>query len=177
MDDLINTDTDLMRSEGFTLGPDQQVRVDIVRSMLDGKMAGILSGAGGASCQLCTATHKELSDRELIIQGFPINRHFTDANQLFGEMEDSHSFFLLPSNQRCNITHEPTSIINILPASPLHSYTCIFRWFNLLIYHLNCGKRTWSPTSLAIKNSLIFVRNLIEGNRNEDRSAKCKWKY
>ncbi|KAI6661730.1 Dna-mediated transposase [Oopsacas minuta] len=64
MDDLINTDTDLVRSEGFTLGPDQQVRVDIVRSMLDGKMAGILSGAGGASCQLCTATHKELSDLE-----------------------------------------------------------------------------------------------------------------
>ncbi|KAI6659039.1 hypothetical protein LOD99_14715 [Oopsacas minuta] len=151
MDDLINTDTDLMRSEGFTLGPDQQVRVDIVRSMLDGKMAGILSWAGGASCQLCTATHKELSDRELIIQGFPINRYITDAIQLFGEIEDSHSFFSLPSNQRCNITHEPTSTINILPASPLHSYTGIFRWFNLLIYHLNCGKRTWSPTSLAIK--------------------------
>ncbi|KAI6655659.1 hypothetical protein LOD99_1799 [Oopsacas minuta] len=163
MDDLINTDTDLMRSEGFTLGPDQQVRVDIVRSMLDGKMAGILSGAGGASCQLCTATHKELNDRELIIQGFPINRYITDAIQLFGEIEDSHSFFSLPSNQRCNITHEPTSTINILPASPLHSYTGIFRWFNLLIYHLNCGKRTWSPTSLTIKNSMIFVRNLIEG--------------
>ncbi|KAI6653970.1 hypothetical protein LOD99_3146 [Oopsacas minuta] len=111
MDDLINTDTDLMRSEGFTLGPDQ---------------------------------------------------HITDAIQLFGELEDSHSFFSLPSNQRCNITHEPTSTINILPASPLHSYTGIFRWFNLLIYHLNCGKRTWSPTSLAIKISMIFVRNLIE---------------
>ncbi|KAI6651113.1 hypothetical protein LOD99_5464 [Oopsacas minuta] len=109
MDDLINTDTDLMKSEGFTLDPDQQVRVDIVRSMLDGKMAGILSGAGGESCQLCTATNKELSDRELIIQGFPINGHITDAIQLFGEIENSHSFFSLPSNQRCNITHEPTS--------------------------------------------------------------------
>ncbi|KAI6652949.1 Importin subunit beta-1-like [Oopsacas minuta] len=54
-----------MRSEGFTLGSDQEVRVDIVRLMLDDKMAGILSEAGGASCQLCKATHKELSDRRM----------------------------------------------------------------------------------------------------------------
>ena len=73
MTDLINPETEHMKSEGFSLGDNQQVHVDIVRSMFDGKMSAILSGAGGASCQLCTATHNELKDRELIIQGFPIN--------------------------------------------------------------------------------------------------------
>ena len=56
-----------MKSERFSLGDNQQVHVDIVRSMFNGKMSAIQSGAGGASCQLCTATHNELKDRELII--------------------------------------------------------------------------------------------------------------
>ena len=130
--------------------------------MFDGKMAGILSGAGGASCQLCTATHDQVKDRELVIQGFPINRHISDALEMFGELEDRESFFSLPSNDRVNITHLPVSTINITPASPLHSYTCIFRWFNLLVYHLSSGKYKWSPTSPTIKQSMAFVRSLIQ---------------
>ena len=95
---LINRETKLIKCEGFSLGDDQQVLVDIVRSMFYGKMSTILSGVGGATCQLCTATHNELKDRELIIQGFLINRHITDAIQLFGEIEDINSYFSLPSN-------------------------------------------------------------------------------
>ena len=49
-----------MKSEGFILEDNEQVFVDIVQSMFDEKMASILSGAGGASCQLCAATHKQL---------------------------------------------------------------------------------------------------------------------
>ena len=162
MNDIINPETDQMRIEGFSLAADQHVSVDIVRSMFDGKMAGILSGARGASCQLCTATHKELKDREFIVQGFPINRKISDAIQLFGDLEDIDAFFSLPSNQRFNLTHEPLSTINILPVSPLHSYTCIFRWFNLLVYHLSCKKFTWSPSTREIKDSMIHVRTIIE---------------
>ncbi|KAI6652952.1 hypothetical protein LOD99_4029 [Oopsacas minuta] len=123
-----------MRSEGFTLGSDQEVRVDIVRLMLDDKMAGILSEAGGASCQLCKATHKELSDRELIIQGF-LSTGTLLMQFNFSAKKKTVIYFLT--------SFKPT-------------------WFTLLIYHLSCGKCTWSPTSLAIKNSMIFVRNLIE---------------
>ena len=45
----------------------------------------------------------------------------------------------------------------------LHCYTCIFRWFNLLVYHLNCGKLKWSPTSTDIHQYMISVRNLGQG--------------
>ena len=30
------------------------VKVKLIRKMFDGKMSGILTGAGGAKCQLCT---------------------------------------------------------------------------------------------------------------------------
>ena len=91
--------------------------------------------AGGASCQMCTATRAEVKDRDLIIQGFPINRKITDAREMFGEIENVESFFALPLDQRFNITHQPISTIDIYSASPLHSYTCVFWWFNLFIYH------------------------------------------
>ena len=40
--------------------------------MFDGKMSKILSGAGGATCQLCAVTRSKLKKLELIIwSGFP----------------------------------------------------------------------------------------------------------
>ena len=161
MTDIINPDTDKLENEGFDIPGMGHVSVDFTRSMFDGEVAAILSGAGGASCQLCTATHKELKDPQLTLQGFPIKRHISDAIEMFGELEDIESFFSLPSNDRFNLTHEPVSTINITPASPLHSYTCIFRWFNLLVYHLNSGKLKWAPTSPAIHQSMHFVRNVV----------------
>ena len=73
MTDLIFPETELMKSEGFSFSDNQKVHVDIVRSIFDWKMSAILSGSCGPSCQLCTATHNELKDRELIIQRSPIN--------------------------------------------------------------------------------------------------------
>ena len=55
-------------------------------------MAAVLSGAGGASCQMCTATHKYLKDKDLVVDVFPINRTITDARQLFSDIEDTDSF-------------------------------------------------------------------------------------
>ena len=81
---------------------------------------------------------------------------------MFGELEDIELSFSLQSNDRVNLTHEPVSTINITPASPLHSYTYIFEWFNLLVYHLNSGKLKWAPHSLAIHQSMNFVRNVVQ---------------
>ena len=88
INDTINPETDQMRVEGFSLAEGQHVSVGVVRSMFEGKMGVILSGAGGTSCQLCTATHKEFKDREFMVQGYPINKNISDAIQLFGEVED-----------------------------------------------------------------------------------------
>ena len=55
-----------------------------IRSMFDGKMSGILSGAAGAKCQLCTVTFDQLHDLEFIRSGFPINRSISAAKEIFG---------------------------------------------------------------------------------------------
>ena len=64
--------------------------------------------------------------------------------------------------ERFGLTDKPISTIDINSASPLHSYTCIFRWFNLLVYHLHFEKLSWSPTSPAIKQSMKFLQTLIQ---------------
>ena len=60
MSNLINPDVEEMVNNGLTL-PSGRVKIEIDRSMFDGKMAAILSGARGASCHMCTATKNERS--------------------------------------------------------------------------------------------------------------------
>ena len=117
--------------------------------MFDGKMSAILSGAGGASCQLCTTQFTELKDLELIRSGYQINRSISDAKLIFYSV-DREDFLSLPSNERFGLTHDQISNIDIISASPLHSYTCIFRWFMLVIYLLQSGTCKWAPTSKSI---------------------------
>ena len=67
----------------------------------------------------------------------------------------------MDSDSRFGLTHPQGSDINILPASPLHSYLCVFRWFMLLLYHLDAGVQTWLPTFPIIKASMIRLRKLF----------------
>ena len=138
MENFINPEVKVIENEGlhFLQGT---VQTKIIRSMLDGKMSGILSGAGGAHCQLCTANLDEIKDLEIVRGGFPINRNISDAIDLFNFV-DKDEFLALPSIERLGITHEPVSDKNIMSASPLHSYTSVFRWFMLLVYHLHLEK-------------------------------------
>ena len=136
------------------------VKVKVIRSMFDSKMAGILSGSGGAHCLLCTANFKQLHDIELIRDGFPINRSISAAKEIFAAV-NKEEFLSLASIDRFGITHEPISDINIICASPLHAYTYVFRWFMTLVYHLQSGTRKWSPSSPEIKNSMKFASSLL----------------
>ena len=96
----------------------------------------------------------------MVRAGFPINRHILDAIELF-TFVDKNEYLSLPSSQRLGITHEPVSDKNMLSASPLHSYTCVFRWFMLLVYHLQSGKLVWSPTSNADNASNKFCSDFF----------------
>lgn len=91
-----------------------------------------------------------------------INRTITDAIQLFGELEDIEGVFSLPSSERYNSTHQPISKVNIIAVSPLHSYTCNFKWFNLLVYHLHIGKLKLSTTTTDIKDSMKIVQRIVQ---------------
>ena len=78
METLINKESTHITEQGVELTCGLG-KVEIQRSQLDGKMAKILSGAGGACCQFCTATFKQIHDPDIVKDGFPINRSITDA--------------------------------------------------------------------------------------------------
>ena len=159
MKTLINHETSKIEHSGFdTIGG--HVNVRIFRSLFDSKMAATLSGAGGASCQLCTANHNQLKDTTLISDGFPINRHIHDAIEIFNDV-NVEKFLKMDSNSRFGFTHPPISGKDILAISPLHSYLCVFRWLMLLIYHLDAGVTKWSPTSSRVKNAMNRIRSLL----------------
>ena len=61
MENIINPEVNSIEQDGLQL-LQGMVQAKIIRSMLDGKMSGILSGAGGAHCQLCTANLRQLKD-------------------------------------------------------------------------------------------------------------------
>ena len=155
----INFETEYLQKNGFQL-PHGKCNVRIERSMFDTKMTGILDGAGGAACHLCTATKAQLKDKHLIQHGFPINRSIQLAREIFLEV-DEDEFLAKPSSARFNITHKPISAIDILPASPLHGYIRIFSWLMNLAYHIHAGVRKWSPTLAKVESSKSFIRNYL----------------
>ena len=110
MENIINPEVKVIENEGLHF-PQGTVQTKIILSMLDGKMSGILSGAGGAHCQLCTANLDEIKDLEIVRGGFPIN--ISDAIDLFNFV-DKDEFLALPSIERLGITHESVSDKNIM---------------------------------------------------------------
>ena len=39
---------------------------------------------------------------------------------------------------------------------------CVFRWFNLIVYHLHIRKFQWSPTTPVIKSSMKIVQKIVQ---------------
>ena len=98
MNELINPQTSIIEDSGLDISGGH-VNFRIIRSLFDSIMSATLSGAGGASCQLCTANHTQLKDFikdfnkdfnktliNLIRDGFPINRFIHDAKNLFNDV-------------------------------------------------------------------------------------------
>ncbi|KAI6653775.1 hypothetical protein LOD99_3279 [Oopsacas minuta] len=128
-------------------------------------MAKIISGAGGACPQFCTATFKQIHDPDIVKDGFPINRSITDLKVLFDEVNEEE-FLSLSSDNRFNVTHRPISDLEIIPSSPLHAYLRCFGWFLHLISHLHAGVFKWSPTSKRVSDAKTFVTSSIKDNLN-----------
>ena len=127
MDSLINQETSTIEECGLILHNDH-AEVKIIRSQFDTKMSKILSGAGGASCQLCTASFAQIHDISFVNTGYPINRTIHDARALIEEV-DEDKFLSLPSIQRFNSTHKLISDKDIVSVSHLHAYLRNFSRF------------------------------------------------
>ena len=105
--------------------------------------------------------------------GFPKNSHISDAKDLFSFAEKKE-FLLRLHEDRLGITHEPVSDLNILSASPLLSYTCLFYWFMLLVYHLQSGRFVWSTTLKPVKTAFCseFLKTAKTGFRIDQPTSQ-----
>ena len=117
MNELIDPQTSIIEDSGLDISGGH-VNVRIIRSLFDSKMSATLSGASGASCQLCTANHTQLKELNLIRDGFPINRFIHDAKNLFNDVSNHEEFLNLDSKSRYGLTHPPISEKDILAVSP-----------------------------------------------------------
>ncbi|KAI6646959.1 hypothetical protein LOD99_9057 [Oopsacas minuta] len=138
MNTIVNPQTDHIIQDGLSL-IGGHAQVDIVRSLFDNKSL------------------------EWAHSGFPINTLTSDARKLF-EKVDGKDYLKLPSKQLVGITHQPISNIDIIAASPLHAYLCVFRWLLLLIYHLDAGHKVWAPSNSKVNSSMKPVRTILQEN-------------
>ena len=115
MKTVINMETSEIEANGLDLNR-HHATVEILWSQLDGKMAHIISGAGGASYQFCTATFHQIHDVDIVNDGYPINRYISDVKILFEEVNEEQ-FLSLSTDQRYNLTHAPLSDIDIVHSS------------------------------------------------------------
>ena len=165
MKEYINPPTIQLEKDGMDLSGGH-CNVKVRRTMFDGKMSKLLSGAGGASCQLCTVIHAQLKDLDLIRSCFPINRQIQDAIAIFNDVAieeflklDSNSRFWINSSayfyRRYNSCITPPQLSMRFPVVKM-----------LLIYHLDAGLHKWSPASPSIQTSMKRIRSLLaEKNR------------
>ena len=161
LDTLINHETEDLKVNGIETSYGK-LFCKFTRSQFDTKMSKLLSGTGGAWCQLCTADFQQCHDVDFVREGYPINRKIEDAKALF-EVVDSKEFLALSSFERLGITNEPTSTENILSASPLHAYLRVFAWFKTLVCHLKCGKTSkWQPSAVEVTEANKCICSLIE---------------
>ncbi|KAI6661402.1 hypothetical protein LOD99_13273 [Oopsacas minuta] len=112
MSTMVNKETEYIENDGLNLINGITASVQILRSQIDGKMAQILSGAGGACCQFCTTTFEQMHDLTFVQDGFPINRFISDAKIIFEEVdEECFSWFMsLVSHLTAGVTKwSPTS--------------------------------------------------------------------
>ena len=75
-------------------------------------MAGILDGAGGAACHLCTATKAQLKDKHLIQHGFPINRSIQLAREFFLEVDEDESLARPPKPDSISLINQFQQLIS-----------------------------------------------------------------
>ncbi|KAI6652467.1 hypothetical protein LOD99_7481 [Oopsacas minuta] len=96
------------------------VKVEVKASMFDGKT-------------LATMTDCSIDDIK------------ETARQLTSDRKELMSY---NTKQRCGITHELASGIDVLPAAPLHSYLRILDWFVNFIYRIAAGRSKWTEDQM-----------------------------
>ena len=138
------------------------VNILIKASMFDGKTLAVMTGKGGAPCIACKANRSDINNIAKVVCGFPLDCSIEDIKETILQLtSDGKDLMSYKTSQRFGITHEPASDIDVVPASPLHSYLRILDWFLNLIYRLAAGKSKWTEDQ-TVRNYRSLVCNRID---------------
>ena len=115
--------------------------------MFDRKTLSIMTGRGGAPCICCKATRDEINTVANVVCGFSFECSIADVKETIHQLTfEGRELMSYKSDQRCGITHQPASDIDIVPVAPLHSYLRILDWFLSVIYSVIYSVDTWFAT-------------------------------
>ncbi|KAI6655663.1 hypothetical protein LOD99_1803 [Oopsacas minuta] len=119
---LLNPEIVSLNENGFD-HLNGHVKVEVKASMFDGKTLATMTGKGGASCIAYKATLSDINSITKVVCGFPLDCSIEDIKETIRQLtSDGKELMSYNTKQRCGITHEPASGIDVFPAAPLHSY-------------------------------------------------------
>ena len=137
---LINPEISSLHSNGFD-HTNGQINMSIIASMFDGIALSVMTGKGGAPCIACKSDRSDNNNSLKVVCGFPLDYSIADIKDTVCELtSEGKELLSYKSAQRGGITHEPASIIDVVPAAPLHSYLRILDGFLNVVYRIAAGK-------------------------------------
>ena len=112
--------------EGFN------VNVTIYDTMKDLKFKKHISGLGGADCILCKTKQADWTNREKVLEGFPINRSAKDTLKLYNELVEEDGTIKTKKDDfetREGLTQQPQTTSDQTSITVTHSYINGTIWF------------------------------------------------
>ena len=144
---LVIPSTDVARDKLNAEGNDIDISVSIIDSMKDLKFKKSISGLGGADCILCYTKRGDWTNRDKILQGFPIQRNSTDTFDLYQELteEESHELERKSGDfdTRKGLTKKPLTTSSQMSITITHSYINGTTWFLKLLYRCHIDWKNW----------------------------------
>lgn len=122
--------------------------------LIDGKMIETLSGLGGAYCTMCTKSHEECEQIDLINLGIEMDRNIEDtielANRLWDPMLNRGKGGIRKAirdyHTRKGITEKPITTANVCRSmAVMHLKIKVIEWFATFMVRLNTVRRWQAP--------------------------------
>ena len=148
-------------------------------SHLDGKARALATGLLGAYCLMCTVSSNDSHVKEIVRQGFKIDRNIESVCELFEALAepDENGELIVPKRrgdykERAGLTQMPITEQNVCEDfSVMHAYLRMFHFILGLIYRLNAGVKIWGQgkrrTTVQIK-ALDHAKALFKARVKED---------
>ena len=128
-------------------------------SMIDGKMAAILGGDGGAFCHYCHASRKDANSIVDIHLGFKITRTFEEALEIWRKLEAGELKYSDPG--RKGQTNKCLLGMDLKFYGVLHSELRSLDHTQKILYHLVAKQYQWSERAPGTKAALSEARERV----------------